>query len=222
VRTIIAAVVAATMLVAAAGASAHAGNPSMRSEVKAVTPATKGVTVTVVNYDDRLELTNTSAGTVVIGDYKGKPYARLLPDGTVQVNRNSEAFYLNDDRYGQTAVPKDLPAEPKWSVVDRTGRFQWHDHRMHWMSRSTPPQVTDKGRRTHIFDWKVPLTVDGQRGAITGSLTWVPLPGGSAPMGLIWGSAAVLVVFLVTLLLVRRKRMDETNTEAPAPQAEAW
>jgi hypothetical protein len=222
VRTIIAAVVAAAMLVAAAGASAHAGNPSMRSTVQAVTPATEGVTVAVVNYDDRLELTNTSASTVVVGDYDGHPYARLLPDGTVQVNRNSPAFYLNDDRYGQTQVPKDLPAEPKWSVVDRTGRFQWHDHRMHWMSRSTPPQVTDKDKRTHIFDWKVPLTVDGRRGAISGSLTWVPLPGGSAPMGLIWSSAAVLVVLALVMLMIRRRRMDEVAPADAPSKVEAW
>ena len=41
--------------------------------------------------------------------------------------------------------------------VSRTGRFEWHDHRMHWMSkvrrRRSP---TPRTPRPTIFDWKVP------------------------------------------------------------------
>ena len=66
------------------------------------------MTVTVLNYDDRLELHNTSGKPVVIEGYRKEPYARVLADGTVQVNTNSEAFYLNDDRFGDVAVPKGL------------------------------------------------------------------------------------------------------------------
>ena len=87
-------------------ALAHDGNPNMRSQVTAVTPATKGVTVSVLNYDDRLELHNTSGEPVVIEGYREEPYARVLADGTVEVNTNSEAFYLNDDRFGQVEVPE--------------------------------------------------------------------------------------------------------------------
>ena len=67
----------------------------------------------------RLLLHNTSGKDVTILDYEGKPYAQLLADGTVQVNTNSEAYYLNEDRLGETAVPKDLGAEPKWKQVSQ-------------------------------------------------------------------------------------------------------
>ena len=49
---------------------------------------------------------NTSGKDVTILDYQDppKPYAQLLADGTVQVNTNSEAYYLNEDRLGETSV----------------------------------------------------------------------------------------------------------------------
>ena len=216
-RTFIGAAVAALMLAGAPLALGHAGNPNMRSKVTAITPETKGVTVTVLNYDDRLELQNTSGKPVLIEDYRNKPYARVLGDGTVQVNTNSEAFYLNDDRYGQVKVPAGLGSQPKWKLVSRSGRFEWHDHRMHWMSQGDPPQVTDKGERTHIFDWRIPVTVGGTAGTITGTLDWVPLPGGPVPMGLIWATAAVLIALCVAVFAIRRRR--SAGGDAPS---EAW
>ena len=57
------------------------------------------------------------------------------------------------------------------------------------MSKSKPPQVKDEDAKTHIFDWKVPITVDGAQGPIDGTLDWVPLPGGGLPTGLIWVAA---------------------------------
>jgi hypothetical protein len=204
---------AATLLLAVAPAAlAHEGNPHYRSTVTSVTPAVKGLTVTVLNYDDRLELSNFSGQDVVIDDYKGKPYARVLADRTVEVNTNSEAFYLNDNRYADVKVPTGLGTEPRWKVLDRTGRFQWHDHRMHYMSPTVPPKVTDQDRKTRIFDWKVPVTIGGEKGSIAGTLDWVPLPGSSLPVGLIWASAAVLIVLLAGVFLVRRRR----------PVGEAW
>jgi hypothetical protein len=162
---------------------------------------------------------NFSGQDVVIGDYKGKPYARLLADRTVQVNTNSEAYYLNDDRYANVEVPKGLAAQPKWKLVDRTGRFQWHDHRAHYMSPAVPKQVTDKDRRTYIFDWKVPVTIDGRKGAIAGNLFWVPLPtGGSLPMAVIWGTAGLLILLSLAVFVIRRRRAGAPATTA----SEAW
>jgi hypothetical protein len=116
VRFLAGAAAAATLLFAVAPAAlAHQGNPHYRSTVTSVTPPVKGLTVTVLNYDDRLELSNFSGQDVVIDDYKGKPYARVLADRTVEVNTNSEAYYLNDDRYANVKVPKGLGSEPNWS-----------------------------------------------------------------------------------------------------------
>jgi hypothetical protein len=218
-RTLVAVVAAAGLLLGAPAALAHQGNPHYRSQVEQVTPAVNGVTVSVLNYDDRLQLQNTSGQPVVIEDYDGKPYARVLADRTVQVNTNSAAFYLNDDRYADVTVPKHLGATPHWKLVSRTGRFEWHDHRMHWMGKADPPQLEDKGTRTHIFDWKVPIVIGSAHGAIAGSLTWVPLGGGgSVPMGAIWALAGLLIALSLVLLVVRRRREPVPQSGTP----EAW
>ena len=205
----------AAALLAAPAAAAHQGNPNYRSVVDSVTPAVKGLTVRVLDYDDRLELTNRSAATVTVLGYDGEPYARVLADGTVEVNERSPAYYLNDDRFADVKVPAgaDATASPRWSVVDRTARLQWHDHRMHYMSRSLPPQVEDRSKRTKVFDYAIPLRVDSQRASIRGTLFWQPDEGGGAPVGMIVGLGALVVVAIGVVALVRRRSREG---------AEAW
>jgi len=77
------AVALAVLLTAVPAAYAHNASPDYLTQVNAVTPATKGVTVTVINRSDRLLLRNTSNADVSIAGYKGEPYARVKADGTV-------------------------------------------------------------------------------------------------------------------------------------------
>jgi hypothetical protein len=205
------------LLIGAPAALAHQGNPHYRSVVKLVTPAVPGLTLSVLNYDDRLALHNTSGRTVTVMDYQDKPYVRSLGNGTVLVNTNSQAYYLNVDRYGQVTVPKGLGSAPKWKTVGRDGRYDWHDHRIHWMSQSAPPGLKNRNSRQKIDDWTVPISVNGQRGAIKGTLTWVPLPGASLPLGAIFAFAALVIVLSLAVFAVRRRR-----AEAPEKVAEAW
>lgn len=209
----------AVALLAASPAAAHQGNPNFRSVVDAVTPAVKGLTLRVLNYDDRFELTNHSGRTVTVQGYDGEPYARVRADGTVEVNKRSPAYYLNDDRYADVKVPAsaDPKAPPQWSVVDKTASLQWHDHRMHWMSKSMPPQVKDRSKRTKVFDYAIPLRVGAQPGSIRGTLFWQPASSGGAPVGMIAGLVALAVVGLGAVAVVRRRR-----AEGPVEGAEAW
>ena len=132
------------------------------------------------------------------------------------MNENSEAYYLNEDRFAKVDVPQGLDAEtpPQWKEVSRSGRFEWHDHRAHWMGQGRPPQVTDPDERTKVFDWEVPMTVGGQPGAITGTLTWTPTAGGGVPTAAIFALAAVLILAFLAVFIVRRRR--------DAPAGEAW
>ena len=203
---------------AATGALAHGGGSTdYISEVSAVRPAA-GVDVTVLDRDDRLELRNDSGRTVVVEGYDGEPYARLLPDGTVAVNLNSPAYYLNQDRFAKVDLPAraDGDAPPAWKVVDRSGRFEWHDHRMHWMGAGRPPAVPDPHERTKVFDWDVPLRAGGRLGAIAGTLTWVGRPDESFPVAAARALAAV-VVGGVALVVVVRRRPRPDRAAGPAP-----
>jgi hypothetical protein len=218
-RTLICIAGVAALLIGAPAALAHQGNPHYRSAIRQITPAVPGLQLSVLNYDDRLSLHNTSGKAITILDYQGKPYVRSLPNGVVQVNTNSQAYYLNVDRYGQVTVPKGLGAQPNWKVVNRDGRYDWHDHRIHWMSQSDPPGLKDKSKREKIDDWVVPMKVNGRPASIKGTLTWVPLPNAPLPVGAILAFAALVIVLLIAVFVVRRRREGAPASE---PVAEAW
>jgi hypothetical protein len=215
VRRLACAVALAGLLAGAPAALAHQGNPNYRSTVTSVTPRVRGLDVSVLNYDDRLLLHNTSGRTVVVEDYEGRPYARVLADRTVEVNTNSAAYYLNQDRAGATQAPAGLPARPQWKLISRTGRFEWHDHRIHWMGSHEPPQVTDRSKRARIFSWKVAIRVGTTPGAIAGTLDWVPAPRESLPMAAILAFAGLLIALCLVVFVVRRRRtVDREAVEA--------
>jgi hypothetical protein len=210
------AVAIAALIAAAPPAFAHEGNPNFLSQVDAITPRTDGVTVEVLNRDDRLLLHNTSGEDVVIEGYDDEPYARVLADGTVEVNTDSEAYYLNEDRFANVDVPAgaDSKGAPRWKEISRTGRFEWHDHRAHWMGTGTPPQVKDESVRTRLYGWTVPLEVGSERGAIRGTLFWTPSPDGGAPLALIFGSAGVVIAICIVVIVIRRRRAEEREPAA--------
>jgi hypothetical protein len=171
----------AALLALPAVAFAHQGNPNFRSIITSVAPRESGLTLNVLNGDDRLELINEGKAPVVVYGYNDEPYARVLPDGTVQVNRNSPATYLNNDRY---EVGIQVP----------------------------------KGVKTTVFDWKVPVRIGGNAGAIRGELFWVPKDNGGPPLGAIAGFAGIVLVGGALVVLTRRRRGDDGDEEA----AEAW
>lgn len=212
------------LLLAAPVALAHEGNPNYRSVVKGVTPAVEGATFEILNFDDRVLLHNTSGKDVEIFGYENEPYAEIKADGTVLVNTNSKAYYLNEDRQGETAVPQDLGAEPSWKELSKSGRFEWHDHRMHWMGAGDPPNLKDKGTETLIDNWEIPIAVGGTKGQVTGTLTWVPLDSGGLPIGAIFGFAGLIIVLSLAVFFVRRRRSaaDDGTPKPPKETVEAW
>ena len=209
----------AAFAVFATPAYAHKGNPNFRSRVLAAPP---GVSVTVIGGDDQLELVNNSKRTVVVRGYDGEPYARIKPSGEVDVNSRSPAAYLNEERFGGVRLPKGVNpgAAPAWRFRDGSHRFQWHDHRMHWMAKTRPDKVTDVGRRTKIFDWKVPVDTAGRPAAIRGDLYWVPAGDESLPAGAFVALAVLALGGGGLVVVVRRRRLREDGADESA--TEAW
>jgi hypothetical protein len=182
-------------------------SPNYRSVIASVSPAVPGLSLQVLQFSDRLQLTDRSGRTVTVYGYQGEPYARVLADGAVEVNTRSPAYYLNQSFYGNVTVPASASpsAPPHWIVVDRTGQFEWHDHRIHWMSPALPPQVKDKGKRTLIFDWQVPIAVGASKGNVDGQLFWTP-ESSKAPTGAFVVGGIIVVLGLLLVLFVRRRR----------------
>jgi hypothetical protein len=210
-RSLALALTAASLVAAAlvpAAALAHQGNPNMKSVVNELTPHVPGVTLEVLSNDDRFQITNRSRDTILVQGYDREPYARIAPDGTVLVNHNSPAFYLNTDRYGAVTVPKtaNARAAPDWQLLDKTGVFQWHDHRMHYMSTGIPTVVRDKKAKTKIFDYRIPIKIGAQEGQILGTLYWDPPKDGGAPVGAIVAFVVLVLIGGGAVFLTRRRR----------------
>jgi copper transport protein len=131
---------------------------------------------TIRGKDALLQLDNRSGKEITVEGYSGEPYLRIGPDG-VWENRRSPAAYLNQDRFGSVQVPKNVSAEspPEWVKLKNEPRHAWHDHRIHWMSATLPPQVVDDAQSASIkiFDWSVPFLVDGERFGVEGTMRWV-------------------------------------------------
>jgi hypothetical protein len=178
-----------------------------RSYITSVTPKIAGLSFQVLEFADRILMTNRTGQTVTIYGYEGEPYARVLANGTVEQNVRAPATYLNTNFYAQVTVPPiaSSSAPPRWEVLDRTGQFEWHDHRIHWMSPVPPARVKNTSKRTLIFDWQVPIAVGTRRGSIDGQLFWTP-ESSKAPLALIILGAIIVLAGLAFVLYVRRRR----------------
>ncbi len=199
-------------------------NYDYRTYITSVTPKVRGLSLEVLEFADRLLLRNNTGKTVTIYGYSGEPYARVQPDGAAEENMRSPAVYLNTNFYADVSVPASANANdpPKWVVVDRTGQFEWHDHRIHYMSPVTPPEVKDKSRRTFIFDWSVPIMVGTQKGTIDGELYWVP-DSSKASTAAIAVFVALIALALGLVVFVRRRRArSDDGGGASSAGGEAW
>jgi hypothetical protein len=148
-----------------------------------------GVELEIVGGDAYLVLRNLGREVRVPG-YDGEPYLWFEPDGRVLVNDRSPARWLNDARFGaaEVEVPPGASAEadPSWRLVTTGGEWSWHDHRIHFMSPTLPPQVdTSQARAQPVLEWEIPFEVDGRPAVATGELQWLPGPGPAVPIGLV-------------------------------------
>lgn len=192
---------------------AHRGSHPFDSVLRGISPAVlgTGIEARMLDFDSRIRLQNRSGKRVMVEDYRGEPYARLDPDGSVYLNARSPAFYLNNDRYARTPVEPsvDASASPKWIWVANSGELTWFDRRSHYMEAGTPPQLKDPAKRTRMRNYRIPLIVGGRPATLNGTLYWVGRK--EFPVGLFIGLllATVLCAFFGAWVLIRIRRSDE-------------
>ena len=201
-----------------------------QSTLRSVVPSVPGVTWKVIDRGDEIQLINHSGRTVTVyayqttpflgPNYSGGPYARIKPDGTVEVNESSPAYYLNQSFYeGGVSVPAtaSATAPPHWVTLAKTGSFIWHDHRIHYLTPIVPASIRKRGlnRRQFVFNWYVPFTVGTRRGYLAGQLYWVGQKGFSFPAGAIIALIVVVIGGAAFVVVVRRRR-------GPRAEREAW
>lgn len=110
-----------------------------------------------------------------------------------------------DDDHGTDAT------DVHWVTLDETGRFSWHDDRIKWRKTPVPPQVSDQSKETKVLDWRVPIRVGTQAGAIDGTLFWIGEPGSSGgfPVGAAVSLAVLALLAAAAVALVRRRRAGD-------------
>ncbi len=181
-------VVLAAGLTRPAPAAADPARPTNdRSRVVALVPPTSGIRLDVVGGDAFLRLRVDAGRSVAVPGYEGEPYLRVDPDGTVEENQRSPARWLNSSRYGPTTPPPpraDARAAPEWRSVGESGRYVWHDHRIHSMGGPAPPQ------------WEIPLEVDGVAVVAQGTLTRLPAPS-AWPWALLAAATGIATIALL-------------------------
>ena len=90
------------------------------------------------------------------------------------------------------------------------------------MSPIPPARVKNKGKRTLIFDWKVPIEVGNTKGAIAGQLFWTP-ESSKAPLAAIILGVAIVVGGVLFVVFVRRRRAGATGDgSGSGASSEAW
>jgi hypothetical protein len=177
---------AVLLVLGAAPASAHtASGPrptNYLTTLGSVSPAIPGVTVHVVDLGNKLQLTNRTDHDIIVLGYDGEPYLKVGPSGFYE-NLRSPATYLNRTRTGSTPVPPiamgtGASTPPRWHRVSGSHTAIWHDHRIHWMGTSPPPNVREAPGAFHTIDpqWTVVFRNTEQTVAVRGQLDWVPGP----------------------------------------------
>lgn len=205
-RALAVAILTALLVVPSAGAHFGTGRKGYRSTILAVKPAIRGLELKILYGDDQVWLDNRTGKTIVIKGYSGEPYLRFGADG-ISINVNSPAGYLNQDRYGQTPVPKYATpsARPKWEKLVGGNRWAWHDHRIHYMNPIAPIQIRNAPRKPHhVQDWTVAATENGKPFFITGSLDYTPPPQKGFPVTLAIVLATLIGAGMVGLFALRR------------------
>jgi hypothetical protein len=184
-----------SFLAAATPALADPAVPTeYESQVTGIDPATDAIQLNVVGGDSFLAITVQAGHSVMVAGYFGEPYLQIDAGGVVSVNERSPSKYVNDDRFGDGVVPESASADaaPQWQVVATSGSYAWHDHRTHWMATDRPPGISGDTIQ-QVFEWELPIEIDGVGHLVLGTLDWHPAPNGALPF---LGGALVLLALV--------------------------
>ena len=196
----VASVAAVALFLAPAGiARADAARPgNTQSVVESVEPASDVVRFDVVGSDAFMRVRVSKGHTAEIAGYEGEPFVKIDRLGAVWVNDRSNTLAVSATRYGSATSGEtsagSTKQEVKWTRVRGDGTYLWHDHRVHWMSPTTPPTVNASGL---VQKWILKVTVDDVPTTVTGSLYLRSTPGS-------WWWAIAVIAFVAALFASRR------------------
>jgi len=226
--------VTATVLLAGSpsAATAHVGGPPpsdapyYQTLLTSITPRPAGVTAQVASSGDWIELTVTGPEEVIVSGYGGEPYLRITAGGVWQ-NDLSATGVLNESLFVDAAALTGTraTAAPTWRRTGPTGTVRWHDHRIHWMGVSRPPNVAADPIHRHLIGrWTIAARAGREPFTIDGTLNWIGKPRlflGMPPriaLALTLG-ACVAALLTMAVLHTGRRRSPYPPSRTPARPA---
>jgi hypothetical protein len=166
-----------------------------------VTDVPEGLVAKVVDGDQRMWLRVPSDETVVVLDYRGAPYLRFSRAG-VEINKNSEMYYLNQTPLALTPPARLLrTTPPSWEQVAGGREYGWLDARLSALAATAiRPGMAFVGR------WRIPILVAGYPTAIAGGL-WH-----ADPPSIVWlWPIVVLVLCTLAALRLHNPQLDRST-----------
>ncbi|MFM7067913.1 MAG: hypothetical protein ACKOYM_00485, partial [Actinomycetes bacterium] len=158
---------------AVAGPAAADGAEPSRfvAETQRVRPETTGTRFAIVGNDTFVQITASAGVEVLVPGYDDEPYLRIRPDGRVEVNRRSPAYWLNQSSRGASTLPPtaNSSAPPVWAPTGSLRTASWHDHRIHWMAPDDPKVAPG----AIVGEWSIPFTVNGTLVTAEGRLRYL-------------------------------------------------
>ncbi len=200
-----------------------AASKDYKTTIVSVKPDGLPVDVRIVG-GDQVRFENQGDKDLVICGYDREgcePWVRITPDG-VYVDKNSKSWYQNSAAVDYGDVPADAGTKPDWQRVRKGPPFYaYHDHRVHWMGTSTPPNVdTSDPSPQKVFDADIKFRYGDTDGVVTTRLDYV---GGAnffkrnLEQLIVWtGVLVMLLVFALDFRKRRKLKAAEAPTPAPA------
>lgn len=166
----------AGVLLPAAPAFAHGGDPLLVTALETVTPALPPEVVVQVRttVSEQVLVANPTATTLEIGDASGRAFLRVSQAG-VQADTTNPYFH-------RTLNPPDVPArvpdtatqdaEPRWQELSKDSAWGWFDPRVHPFDPGAPAPapVREEEERTVLADWTIPMRYGSQDVSVRGVL----------------------------------------------------
>ena len=158
--------------VATARAKSRATRRTTGPSCARLKPARAGLKLTTAGGDRYLVLSNGSGKTTVVTGYDDDPYLRFLPNRVVEVNLHSPVQVRergpvrHPPAAGERHARRD--AEVESGLDERLLQVVRPPHPLD--GQEAAPAGQGQGKRTKIFDWEVPLQVDGTPVTLAGTL----------------------------------------------------
>lgn len=178
-------------------------------------PAPAGVNATIgQGYFPWMSLRAGPGREVVVFGRAGEPFLRLGPERS-EVSRDS-ATHREDLLSRGTAAG---PADTGWAPLP-AATPKWVDTRLRYPAEDPPAEFADTEVPVEIARWEIPVSVDGDPRALTGSIRWLP-DGRAAGGGTPWTTAATgggiaLLLAVGAALMLRGRRLRNRSQRGPA------